>query len=54
MAKQVAVRLTRMLDEAGAEASSLKAIFVFMVCNEFRKQFNVPLESLAWLKNFMM
>ena len=40
--------------EARWRKFSPKAIFVLMVCSELRKQFNVPLESLKWLKTFMM
>jgi len=33
---------------------SPKAMFVLLVCSELRRRFNVGLESLKWLKDFMM
>jgi hypothetical protein len=31
-----------------------KQFFVILVCAEFRKQFGVPIEKLAWLQKFML
>lgn len=40
--------------EAGWRKFTLREVFAVMVCAEIRRQFGVPLESLRWVRSFML
>ena len=41
-------------DDAAWRRFSIRDIFALMVCGEIRRQFGVPVESLRWVRSFML
>jgi hypothetical protein len=41
-------------DDAAWRKFSIREIFALMVCGEIRQQFGVPVESLRWVRTFML
>jgi hypothetical protein len=41
-------------DDAAWRKFSIREIFALMVCGEIRRQFSVPVESLRWVRAFML
>jgi hypothetical protein len=39
--------------DAGWRKFSFLELFILLVCNELRRKFGVPVDSLRWLQNFM-
>ena len=41
-------------DDSAWRKFSIRGIFAVMVCSEIRRQFGVPVESLRWVRSFML